>query len=452
RGAGDGDVQTTFSALPIEGAEVHRHRLPARRRRAIADRKQNDVALIALHGLQVLHEDRLPSLSTFLAGYEEALELRIGPSRLIEEVFDEPLLLRVEGYDADRELTQLRIVQSSNDLGYDGFRLDLVRARSALRVDAVDSPESYRGLSGIRRRIGDQGALIVGVIREADQAFVAAAVVARQPMVGDARGERLIQNAFEITCFFVLVILGPSLEETRRRHLARIADDDAPPPSGNRADRIGHGDLTRFVEDDEVEELGVRRQELSHRQRAHHEARREGREGLAHFSDELPDRLVAHALLQLSGEDTVARMALRGVPRGNLTRQLRANIGGRHLGELSVEGPEGVDEILVLDCRETLQGRPRIDEYRRNPAGIGGAERFDRLIWRNCAGLERRQEASQACLSSFARNGNPATPRLEPRFALYDRLCAVEESAQIFQWGCLALVGLGGRAEPLQAV
>src|SRR5690606_38054013 len=125
RGAGDGDVQTPFSALPIEGAEVHRHRLPARRRRAIDDRKQNDVALIALHGLQVLHEDRLPSLSTFFAGYEEALELRICAPRLIEEVFDDPLLLRVEGYDADRELTQLRIVQSSNDLGYYGFRLDL---------------------------------------------------------------------------------------------------------------------------------------------------------------------------------------------------------------------------------------------------------------------------------------------------------------------------------------
>src|SRR5690606_1791563 len=147
----------------------------------------------------------------------------------------------------------------------------------------------------------------------------------------------------------------------------------------------------------------------------------------------------------------VARMALRGIPRGNLTRQLRANIGGRHLGELSVEGPEGVDEILVLDCRETLQGRPRIDEYRRNPAGIGGAERFDRLIWRNCAGLERRQEASQACLSSFASNGKPAAPRLGPRFALYDRLCAVEEGAQILYGGRPAPVGFRGRAEPLQA-
>src|SRR5690606_7681859 len=78
RGAGDGDVQTTFSALPVEGAKVHRHRLSARRRRAVADRKQNDVALVALHGLEVLHEDRFPSLSPFLAGYEEALELRMG--------------------------------------------------------------------------------------------------------------------------------------------------------------------------------------------------------------------------------------------------------------------------------------------------------------------------------------------------------------------------------------
>src|SRR5690606_28177797 len=70
RGAGDGDVQTTFSALPIEGAEVHRHRLPARRRRAIADRKQSVVALVAVHVLQVLHEHRFLSLSSLLAGYE----------------------------------------------------------------------------------------------------------------------------------------------------------------------------------------------------------------------------------------------------------------------------------------------------------------------------------------------------------------------------------------------
>ncbi|MGB7214393.1 MAG: hypothetical protein WBE98_05070 [Gammaproteobacteria bacterium] len=270
------------------------------------------------------------------------------------------------------------------------------------------------------------------MIREADQTFVTAAVVARQPMVGDACSERLIQNAFEISRLFVLVILRPPLEETRRRHLTRIAYDDAALPSCNCSDRIGHGDLTRFVKDDEVEKLGVRRQKLRHRQRAHHEAGGERRQGLAHFADELPDRLVSHALLQLSGEDTVARMALRGVAGGNLSRQLRANISGRHLGELSVERTEGVDEILVLDCGEALQGRPRINEYRRNPAGIGGSERFDCLIRRDRAGLERRQEASEACLSSVTCDGDPVAPCLEPRLSLDDCLCALEKSPKIF--------------------
>ena len=87
----------------------------------------------------------------------------------------------------------------------------------------------------------------------------------------------------------------------------------AAPAARDGADRVRHGDLARLVEDDEVEELLVGRQELRDRQRAHHQAGGEPGEHVAHLTDELADRHVGPLALELAGEDRVAGRRVRVV-------------------------------------------------------------------------------------------------------------------------------------------
>ncbi len=55
--AGDGDVQAALAAIAVERAKVHRHR--ARYVRPVGDGEIHDVALVALHALQVFDKQRL---------------------------------------------------------------------------------------------------------------------------------------------------------------------------------------------------------------------------------------------------------------------------------------------------------------------------------------------------------------------------------------------------------
>src|SRR3546814_20986269 len=63
--------------------------------------EQDHVALVALHGLQVLDEDRFGRILA-----EEGLEGRIGPATPVQQVFAEALLLGIEGHHADRQLAE----------------------------------------------------------------------------------------------------------------------------------------------------------------------------------------------------------------------------------------------------------------------------------------------------------------------------------------------------------
>ena len=79
----------------VQRTEVHRD--AARLIRAVGQREQHDVPLLALHALEILDEDGLGRVVR-----EERLEPRILPACLIQQVLDEGLLLGIESDDADR--------------------------------------------------------------------------------------------------------------------------------------------------------------------------------------------------------------------------------------------------------------------------------------------------------------------------------------------------------------
>ena len=85
-------VQATLTAGIVKRAEVHRH-LPVLVR-AIAYREKDDVALIALHILQVLHEDGLAAV------HSQLLELRLFVERLHQVVLYQVALHLAESHDA----------------------------------------------------------------------------------------------------------------------------------------------------------------------------------------------------------------------------------------------------------------------------------------------------------------------------------------------------------------
>lgn len=122
-----------------------------------------------------------------------------------------------------------------------------------------------------------------------------AAVVPRQPVMRQPGGERFVKNALEIGDTVVVVIAtGIALEETGRRHLLWVTDDDAARAPGYGADCVGHSDLAGLVENDKIEGGDVRWQELCDRQRTHHQARRQGCQCRSHLRHKLAHR---HVLL-----------------------------------------------------------------------------------------------------------------------------------------------------------
>ena len=83
-----------------------------------------------------------------------------------------------------------------------------------------------------------------------------------------------------------VVVLGvAALADIGRRKLFGIADDDDLAAARHGADRVPDRDLGGFVEDDDVEELGVRRQVLRDRERAHHHAGGEAGQDVRDFAE-----------------------------------------------------------------------------------------------------------------------------------------------------------------------
>ena len=95
--AGHRHVQAPPATLAIERPEVHRHHVCTRFGGPEADAQNDQVALVTLHGLQILHHDGLRQVVL-----EERLDLTMFAPSLIEQIFDKLLLLGIERDDADR--------------------------------------------------------------------------------------------------------------------------------------------------------------------------------------------------------------------------------------------------------------------------------------------------------------------------------------------------------------
>ena len=93
---GDRDVKPAVAAVAVERGDLCGD--AAGLVGADGHREEDDVALVALHVLEVLDEDRLVGL----VAVEKRLQRRVAAARLVEQVLDQPLLLAVEGDDADR--------------------------------------------------------------------------------------------------------------------------------------------------------------------------------------------------------------------------------------------------------------------------------------------------------------------------------------------------------------
>ena len=128
--ARDGDVQAALAPFSVERAEVHRHRGGTGVGGSVSDGQQDNVALVALHGLEVFDEHGFEGtqwVCGILTG-EEGLERRVGPPLLVEEILDQALLLGVQRHDAERQAAQVGILQAAHDLGHESLGLDRVRA------------------------------------------------------------------------------------------------------------------------------------------------------------------------------------------------------------------------------------------------------------------------------------------------------------------------------------
>ena len=143
-GTRDSHVQTALAARVVERSEVHRH--IAVLVGSVAYREEDDVALIALHVLQVLHEDRL--VLVVGDGFQSGVMIQF----VGQDILDEVLLYLAERHDADAELLQLGVLQTAYHLVDDGTGFSGVAARVALVVFALYLYEAH-----LRHLVVDRG-------------------------------------------------------------------------------------------------------------------------------------------------------------------------------------------------------------------------------------------------------------------------------------------------------
>ena len=149
-GPRDEDIQAALASVPVERPEIHRQvgaiDLP------VADADQDHVALVSLHVLQVLDEERL-----FGVPREELLAGGIPTAQNVDFVFDAASLHVAEGRDAEGPARRLAGVLHHGQR--DRLRLGGVDAPPLVgRLRVMPEEESGLGLAGIggsERRPGD---------------------------------------------------------------------------------------------------------------------------------------------------------------------------------------------------------------------------------------------------------------------------------------------------------
>src|SRR5450830_539920 len=199
-----------------------------------------------------------------------------------------------------------RIGKTLDGLADNRFSFRLVVAALTFCVYTLDSAPLNSACTGLCRRKGDQIAVVVTVIRERDQAFMATAVVPAQTVAWHPCPQAFVQDALHVFGRIVVTGIGPTAEEVRRWHLTRVTSDHHLLAASNRTDCVPWSNLRCLVEDDQVEWGLIGRQELRNRKRAHEHARRQAIQCIPHFNSQLPDGFVSTRLLQFMLENCEA--------------------------------------------------------------------------------------------------------------------------------------------------
>ena len=238
-----GDVQAPLAAAGAERTVVHAEPVAGVRR--VADAEEDLVPLVALHVLQVLHEEGLHAR-------EVPVDLGVDP-RLVEQVEHELLLGDVERDDPEGALARLEPPEPVHEVRDQGLGLGAVRpaaGAAAALVHPLDPPPLDPEVRG--RELGGredvEPALVDVAVAELDERLVAAPVVPPEPLLGDELRDRLVEDALELHHVVVLrqlVLRVVAREEPRGRHLAGVADDEHLAPARDRADRLLRADLAR---------------------------------------------------------------------------------------------------------------------------------------------------------------------------------------------------------------
>ena len=244
-------VQAAMPALTVQRAEVHRDL--ARDVRPVSDREEDDIALVALHVLQVLDEQLLAGLRR-----DRAVKLGVGLPACIQQLVDQRLLRLIERDDTQRLCAFARIEIVLLDAADDGIGLRTVGTAAAAVVDPGHSLEPHRDVVRHRRWEGDQRVLVVAIVAEGDEALVAAAVVPFETQLVHARAQAFVENALQVLDALLvvrtrLVRVGRLIEKTGGRQLLGITDNDHLLAPCDDAHRIPHRNLRGFVKDDQIE-------------------------------------------------------------------------------------------------------------------------------------------------------------------------------------------------------
>ena len=213
-GTGHRNIQPPLAAHPVQGAEVVQQ--AALRINAVGNAENDRVALIALHCLKVLDEERLLGSTP-----EEVLLFR----RILAPPGKKPvyqvLLGNAEGHHAKaavRVLFNVAVNQVYNELRF------LAVGMGPAVKNAVHMVVVYAGSWGIGpgRRKGDKLAVIEILVGEADELLIAAAVMPAQAKLLHG-GRTDIQDRLKVRYvagFFITVFcFKRGVKEVAGRHL-----------------------------------------------------------------------------------------------------------------------------------------------------------------------------------------------------------------------------------------
>ncbi len=297
---------------------------------------------------------------------------------VVQQVIDQFLLVSVERDDTDRVASshERGIGKALDCLADNGFGFSLVVAPFALCINTFNPAPLHSTCAGLCCREGDEITVVVTVIGERNQAFVATPVVPAQTVTWHPCSQALVQNTFHVFSGIVVAGIRATVEKVRRRHLTRVACDNDLPASSYRTDRVPWSDLRSLVENDQIEWRLISGQELRNRQRAHQHARRQTIQRVAHFNSQLPDRFVTAGLLQFMLENGKAAALGYVIFGGDQATEFRPDITHCQLRHFVVQANESADVAHVFGSHEIPQQRFTVYALRGEPMGIGRDEGF----------------------------------------------------------------------------